>query len=62
MFFQDPSLLQFQKRLREAKQRSNLTTLFDVEEIPENTQLREVLDEVKSESFRPLFKEYFARL
>lgn len=62
LFFQDPSLLQFQKRMSEEKQRSNLTTLFAVEQIPENTQLREVLDDVKSESFRPVFKEYFARL
>jgi hypothetical protein len=59
MFFQDPSLLQFQKRMSEEKQRSNLTTLFGVEEIPETTQLREVLDAVESESFRPLFTEYF---
>ncbi|MCC6326342.1 MAG: transposase family protein, partial [Candidatus Brocadia sp.] len=62
MFFQDPSLLQFQKRMQDKRQRSNLRTLFEVAEIPESTQLRDVLDSLSSESFRPLLKQYFARL
>lgn len=62
MYFQDPSLLQFQKRLEESQQRSNLTTLFGVEQIPESTQLRSVLDELDSEIFSPVFEEFFSRL
>ena len=40
MFFQDPSLLQFQKRLEEERNRDNLQTLFDVKKIPEDTPMR----------------------
>jgi len=38
MFFQDPSLLQFQARLEEAQHRNNLRTLFGVHQVPESTQ------------------------
>jgi hypothetical protein len=62
MFFQDASLLQFQRRLREERNRDNLKTLFDVKDIPEDTQMREIIDGVGSEQLRPIFKEYFFRL
>ena len=62
MFFQDQSLLQFQQRLKEEKDRDNLATLFGVNEIPEQTQMREIIDEIDSEQFRPIFKEYFSNL
>ena len=62
MFFQDRSLLQFQRRMEDKEQLSNLQTLFKVNKIPEDTQLRDILDSIPSESFRPLFKEYFSRL
>lgn len=59
MFFQDPSLSQFQKRLDEHENRNNLRTLFNVETIPKDSQLRDVVDQTPSESFRPVFKNYF---
>jgi hypothetical protein len=62
MFFQDRSLLQFQKRLEDAEQRSNLQTLFGVQEIPEETQLREGVDGLPSEALAPVFTEFFQRL
>lgn len=62
MYFQDPSLLQFQKQLKDEQNRNNLTTLFDVDVIPENTQLRDLVDVVPSEQFRPIFKNYFCAL
>jgi hypothetical protein len=34
MYFQEPSLAQFQKRMQEVKGRSHLQTLFGVEDIP----------------------------
>ena len=37
-------------------------TLFDVNDIPRETQLRDIVDEVGSEEFRPIFKVYFYRL
>ena len=44
MYFQDPSLLQFQKRMQEDQHRNNLNTLFAVQEIPKETQMREIID------------------
>jgi len=62
MYFQDPSLLQFQERLREVENRDNLQTLFGVCDIPGEAQLRDIDDEVESEHISPIFKEYFSRL
>jgi len=55
MHFQDSSLLQFQKRLQEDEHRNNLQTLFGVEDIPKETQMREIIDGIDSEHFRPIF-------
>jgi hypothetical protein len=62
MFFQEPSLVQFQRNLQEKVRKNNLETLFKVTEVPEDTQLRRLVDSVASESLSPLFKEYFYRL
>jgi len=62
MHFQDPSLLQFQKRLENIRHANNLKTLFDVKTIPEVTQMREVIDHISPEAFRPFFNEYFFQL
>jgi len=62
MHFQDPSLLQFQQRMQEEQHRNNLQTLFEVGVIPKETQMRELVDEVDSEHFRPIFKDFYLRL
>ena len=62
MFFQDPSLLQFQKRLEEEKHRNNLHTLFGMHETPESTQMRTMIDQVESDHFRAIFPTYLSRL
>ncbi len=62
MHFQDKSFLQFEKRVDEALHPENLKQLFDVQTIPESTQIREILDNIDSEQFRPVFKEVFYRL
>src|SRR3984957_2211893 len=62
MYFQDPSLLQFQERLKEAKQRDNLKTMFDVDAIPKETQMREIIDDVSSDEFGEVFNDYYRRL
>jgi len=62
MFFQDPSLLQFQERLKEKDHRDNLQTLFGVNNIPKDSQMRDVIDKVDSVELRPVFKDYFSRL
>jgi len=62
MFFQDPSLLHFQKRLEQKYQRNNLRNIFNVQSIPSNNQLRDVLDEISSEALAPIFKEFYEKL
>ncbi len=62
MYFQDPSLLQFQQEMEEAQNRNNLRTLFGVSKIPESTQLKEIIDNIASTNFRGIFKEYFYQL
>ena len=58
MFFQDPSLLHFQKRLEQSQQRNNLKNIFNVQNIPSNNKLRDVLDEIHRESLAPIFKGF----
>ena len=62
MYFQDPSLLQFQKRLEDAQHQNNLRSLFGVNTTPSDTQMRDIIDEISSENFRPIFKDYYLRL
>jgi hypothetical protein len=62
MYFQDPSLLHFQKRLEQYQQRNNLRNTFKVQNIPSNNQLRDVLDEISSEALAPIFKDFYERL
>ncbi len=62
MYFQEPSLAQFQLRMEEELHKNNLRTLFGVENIPQNSQLRDILDTVPSEEFSPIFKDLFERL
>jgi len=62
MFFQDPSILQFQKRLEEGIHNNNLKTLFQVKSIPKDSQMKQVIDEVDSTELEPVFKEFFMAL
>ena len=62
MYFQDSSLLQFQKRMQEDQHRNNLSTLFGVETIPKETQMREITDQVDSDYFRSIFRDYYLHL
>jgi len=62
MYFQDPSLAEFQRHLEEEQHQNNLRTLFGVESIPKDSQLRDILDRVESENFQPVFTDFFSRL
>jgi len=62
MFFQDPSLLQFQQRMQDEVHNNNLKTLFHVASIPKDTQMGEVLDEVDPGEIMPLFDDFFRPL
>ena len=56
----DPSLLSFEER--RIREESNLKNIYSMENIPSDTQMREILDEVNPESLRPAFKSIFRKL
>lgn len=62
MYFQDSSLLQYQRRLEEEIHNNNLKTMFSVESIPKDTQMRDVIDETDSKEIEPLFGDFFRAL
>jgi hypothetical protein len=53
-----PSLLAFDKHRVEG----NLGTIYGIDHVPCDTQMREILDPVSPESVRPLFKRVFGQL
>jgi hypothetical protein len=53
-----PSLLAFDKHRVEG----NLGTIYAIDRVPCDTQMREILDPVSPESVRPLFKSVFGQL
>lgn len=62
MFFQSPSLLEFQRQLDDPQQRNNLFTLFNMKGIPQDSQLRERLDDMDSEMYRDIFNGLFEQM
>jgi hypothetical protein len=61
-FFQPPSLLEYQRRMKTQRGRSNPERVFQVEEIPSDTQMRELLDGVSTERLRRVLPETFERM
>lgn len=62
MYFQDPSLLQFQMRLQDTCQRNNLNTLFGVSHVPSDSQLRDILDACDPQEIEAVFPVYFSQI
>lgn len=62
MHFQDPALLQFQRNLEEGLRRNNLRNIFQVQTIPKDSQMRDVMDKVDSSGLEPVFDDFFAVL
>ena len=63
MFFvQDPSLLQFQRRFQQQVQTNNLSVTFGVDQLPSDSQFRDLLDRHDYAPILPCFAEWIARL
>ncbi len=62
MFFQHPSLLQFQRAMEKKRQRCNLQTIFGVREVPSDTQMREILDAVKPSALRAILPQLWEKV
>jgi hypothetical protein len=56
MYLQDSSLLSFQTRLQTAFNLNNLKTMFHLDSIPKDTQLRDVLDQAPQMGLKPFFQ------
>ena len=61
-FTQAPSFLEYQRRLQASKGRHNAQTLFGVQQIPCDNQIRTLLDPIAPSHFDPIFLEVFQRL
>ena len=57
-----PSLLKFEESRNEDEFKSNLYSLFKVEKIPSDTQMRTIIDKVPHKVFFSLFKSLFSIL
>jgi hypothetical protein len=62
MFFQHPSLLQFQRAMEKKRQRCNLQTIFGVHAVPSDTQMREILDGVDPEVLRAVLPRLWEKV
>jgi hypothetical protein len=58
-FTQSPSFLEYQRRLQHAKGHNNAHTLFDVEQIPCDNQVRKLLDPLAPSHLDAVFLEVF---
>jgi len=58
MYYQSPSLLEFQRKMERKEQRNNLRSMFKVKNLPTDQGMRNIIDQVDSEpAFRPIFKK-----
>jgi hypothetical protein len=62
MYFQDPSLNYFQKRMKESMNKSNLGTMFGVENIPGEKRMRSFIDKIEPRYFYPAFHDVIKRI
>ena len=62
LFFQHPSLLEYQRRMKERTGQSNLERVFRVAAIPSDTQMREILDGVPTEPLRRILPQTFEQM
>lgn len=62
MFFQDPSVLSFQRRMHDRMQASNLKSMFAVNHIPSDSALRQTLDAIPTQAILPAFPILLKRL
>jgi hypothetical protein len=54
-FFQHPSMLDFQERLKKEKERSNVETILGVSRVPSNNQITRLLDGIPNGTFSSVF-------
>lgn len=58
-FTQNPSFLQFQRDMEKNKGKSNAQSLFQIDKIPSDNHIRDIMDVVKPELIYPVFNHVF---
>ena len=58
----DPSLLAFDQRRKDPQKVKNLKTIYQIDTVPCDTEMREVLDQVNPEALSPIYREIFRRV
>src|ERR671914_936245 len=61
-FSQSPSFLAYQQAMQQAQRRSNAQSLFGIEQIPSDNQIRNLLDPIAPGLFYPVFSSTFEHL
>jgi hypothetical protein len=61
-FTQSPSFLAYQRQMKRTKGRSNAESLFQIEQIPSDPQIRNLLDPIEARILYPLFRKVLAKL
>jgi hypothetical protein len=61
-FSQSPSFLAYQQAMQQVQRRNNAQSLFGVQEIPSDNQIRNLLDPTGPELFYPVFSTTFEQL
>ena len=61
-FTQSPSFLAYQRTMRQNKGHSNAESLFQIEQIPSDNQIRSLLDPITPRQLYPIFDEVWATL
>jgi hypothetical protein len=62
LFFQHPSLLEYQRRMKQQTGQSNLERRFGVVALPSDTQMREIVDGVPTDPLRRLLPQAFEQM
>lgn len=58
----DPSILAFEERIKDEEESHNLSSIYGVKNIPSDSRMREILDEVCQKYIRPRFTDVFRKL
>ena len=61
-FFHHPRLLQFHRAMEKKRRRCNLQTIFGVQEIPSDTQMRDSLDGGEGEAVRGVLPQLWEKV
>ena len=56
-FFQFPSLLRYMREIKDREKRDNVQSLFDVEGLPSDNQIRNIVDQIEPSAITPVFNE-----